>query len=227
MRIGILQTGRSPEDLRAKHGDYDAMFRRLLAGRGFEFVTYPVLDGVLPKDVHEADGWLITGSRFAVYEDHRWIPPLEDFLRRAFAEGVPIVGICFGHQILAKALGGRVEKFAGGWSAGPEAYALDGAPGETWLNSMHQDQVVEKPAAAKVIGSSPFCRYAALAYGDRALSIQPHPEFAAEFLADLVVARRDVLPAQVAEKALARREQPLASSAVADRIETFFKKRRG
>lgn len=227
MRIGILQTGRSPEELRAKHGDYDDMFRRLLAGRGFELATWPVLDGDLPQDVHEAEGWLITGSRFAVYEDHPWIPPLENFLRRAFAEGVPIVGICFGHQILAKALGGRVEKFAGGWSAGPVAYRLDGLPGETWLTSWHQDQVVEKPAMAEVVGSAPSCRFAALAYGDRAFTIQPHPEFVAEFMADLVAARRAVLPAQVAEKALAGRAQPLASAAIADRIEAFFKRRRG
>ena len=227
MKIGILQTGRSPEELRAKHGDYDDMFRRFLDGRGFEFVTYPVLDGILPSDVLEAEGWLITGSKFAVYENHPWIPPLENFLRHAFAEGVPVVGICFGHQIMAKALGGRVEKFAGGWSAGPEAYTLEGAPSATWLMSWHQDQVIEKPAAAEVAGSSPFCRYAALSYGDKAFTIQPHPEFVAGFLADLVVARRDVLPARIADKALAKVDQPLSSSAIADRIEAFFKKPRG
>jgi GMP synthase-like glutamine amidotransferase len=72
-------------------------------GVGFEFVTYPALDGVIPKSVRDADGWLITGSKFSVYENHSWIPPLEDFLRRAYAEAVPIVGICFGHQLMAQA----------------------------------------------------------------------------------------------------------------------------
>ena len=101
MRIGILQTGRTPEELRNKHGDYDDMFRRFLGGRGFEFVTYPALDGVIPKSVRDADGWLITGSKFSVYENHSWIPPLEDFLRHAYAEAVPIVGICFDHKLMA------------------------------------------------------------------------------------------------------------------------------
>ncbi len=101
MKIGILQAGRSPEELRDRHGDYDDMFRRFLDGQGFEFVTYPVLDGVLPNSVDDAEGWLVTGSKFGVYEDHDWIPPLEDFLRQAYAQAVPIVGIYFGHQILA------------------------------------------------------------------------------------------------------------------------------
>jgi GMP synthase (glutamine-hydrolysing) len=184
-----------------------------------------VLDGVLPDSVHHADGWLITGSRFAAYEDHPWIPPLEDFLRRAYAAAVPIVGICFGHQILAQALGGRVEKFAGGWSAGQVAYGLKGGPDPAWLLAWHQDQVVVKPNDAEVVGSTPFCRYAALAYGDRAFTLQPHPEFTPDFLADLVAARRGLLPNAVAAQALAPPGGPLASSAIADRIEAFLKQR--
>jgi GMP synthase-like glutamine amidotransferase len=224
MLIGILQTGRAPEELRDRHGDYDAMFRRYLGGRGFDFVTWPVLDGVIPGDVHDAEGWLITGSRFGVYEDHTWIPPLEDFLRRAYAAAVPTVGICFGHQILAQALGGQIERFAGGWSVGPQAYTLDGMPEEAHIMAWHQDQVVKKPAAARVVGTSAFCRYAALAYGERILTLQPHPEFTAGFLADLVAARRSSLPAPVAERALATLDRPLASPAIADRIEAFFKR---
>jgi GMP synthase (glutamine-hydrolysing) len=174
--------------------------------------------------VHDADGWLITGSRFGVYEDHRWIPPLEDFLRRTYAAAVPIIGICFGHQILAQALGGRVERFTGGWSVGPQTYALEGMPGEVHIMAWHQDQVVEKPAMARVVGTSAFCRYAALAYGERAITLQPHPEFTASFLADLVAARRSSLPASIAEGALATLDRPLASPAIAARIEAFLKR---
>ena len=227
MKIGILQTGRSPEELRDKHGDYDAMFRRLLAGRGLDFVTYPVLDGVLPASVHEADGWLITGSRFAAYEDHPWIPRLEDLLRKAYAAAVPIVGICFGHQILAQALGGRVEKFTGGWSVGPVAYALAEGADRAWLLTWHQDQVTEKPADAEVVASSPFCEYAALSYGDRAFTIQPHPEFTPDFLADLAAARRSALPEAVADRALAAPGRALAAAAIADRIEAVLRTPRG
>jgi len=222
VKIGILQTGRAPTDLQATHGDYDDMFKRLLAGRGFEFRTYPVLDGIFPESVRDAAGWLVTGSRFGVYEPHAWIAPLEDFLRGAYAAGVPIVGICFGHQILAQALGGKVEKFSGGWSVGLERYTLKGRPGETRVVAWHQDQVVEKPADAEVIGSSPFCRYAALAYGDKALSFQPHPEFTTAFGTDLLTARGAVLPEGIAAQAATGLGGETDSAEIADTIADFF-----
>ena len=99
-------------------GDYDALFRDLLAGHGFDFVTFAVLDGEFPASVEDADAWLITGSRHGVYEDHDWIPPLEALIRKIDARRLPLVGVCFGHQIIAQALGGKVEKFKGGWSVG-------------------------------------------------------------------------------------------------------------
>lgn len=229
MKIGILQTGRTPEEMRAKHGDYDGLFKRLLAGRGFEFETYPVLDGVFPANAHAAQGWLITGSKFGVYEDHDWIAPLEDFLRLVYAAGVPIIGICFGHQILAQALGGRVEQFSGGWSAGAVNYQLSGSDEDTFNSTVmawHRDQIVELPQDAQVIGQSDFCPYAMLAYGDRALTIQPHPEFTADFVADLMTARRDSLPADIANAAAASLEQPLSSKTIAGQFEDFFKMKR-
>ncbi len=225
MRIGILQTGTSPEELKPRHGDYDDLFRRMLGGRGFSLTTYPVLDGVLPDDVHDADGWLITGSRFGVYEEHDWIPPLEAFIRDAFAAAVPIVGICFGHQILAQALGGTVKKFDGGWSVGAATYESENGAQETML-AWHQDQVTRIPAEAKVIGSSDFCANAILAYGNKALTVQPHPEFTPEFLTDLLAARRAILPDHIADQAVARMNEPLTSGDFANRIEAFFKAER-
>lgn len=223
MKIGVLICGRPPEDLSDRFKGYDLMFQDLLAGRGFTFASYAALDGELPASVDACDGWLITGSRFGVYEDHAWIPPLEDFLRRAFAAKIPIVGICFGHQILAQALGGKVEKFDGGWSLGVQSYDMEGLGADTRIMAWHQDQVIEPPAEARVVGSSAFCKYAALAYGTQAYSVQPHPEFMADYVEALVEARRAILPAERAEAALASLDTPLSTSLIAEKIAQVFK----
>ncbi len=222
MQIGILQTGRAPDALLDEWGDYPAMFARLLDGHGFTFRTWRVVDMEFPPDVHAADGWLLTGSRHGAYEDLPFIPPLEAFIREAYAEGVPMVGICFGHQIIAQALGGRVEKFAGGWSVGPTTYDIEGRP--VTLNAWHQDQVTVPPPGATVIGRAPTCANAALAYGDRALTIQAHPEFSAGFLAGLMRTRgRGLVPNDRLDAAAAKLDTPLSDRAVADRIAAFFK----
>lgn len=223
MKIGILQSGKVPDELRDEHGDYPDMFMRWLADPTFAFEIYPVVDNLLPERIDRCDAWLITGSKHGAYEGHDWIPPLEEFLRNAYAAGIPIVGICFGHQILAQALGGKVEKFSGGWSVGVKDYAIDGIGDSVQINAWHQDQVVELPKAATVAGSSSFCRYAALSYGERAFSIQPHPEFNNSFTADLIKARGDVLPKSIAEKAVASLDRRTSSDRVADYIKAFLK----
>ncbi|AML52177.1 type 1 glutamine amidotransferase [Falsihalocynthiibacter arcticus] len=222
MKIGILQTGRSPDETQEKHGDYGAFFMNYLGGRGFEFENYPVLDGVFPTSPKDADGWLITGSRFGVYEGHAWIAPLEDFLRETYALGTPIVGICFGHQILAQALGGKIEKFEGGWSVGPAKYTSERF-GDQNIIAWHKDQVVKRPDEATVVGSSAFCENAILVYGNKALTIQPHPEFTGEFLTALLQTRGKALPDDIRENAAKRAGEDLTSASFADHIEKFFK----
>ncbi|MFJ1293212.1 type 1 glutamine amidotransferase [Paracoccus yeei] len=221
MRIGILKCGQSPEVLRGELGDYDTMFERLLAGRGFDFASWHVEAMEFPASVHEADGWLLTGSRHGTYEEHAFIPPLEDFIRRAYAAGVPLVGICFGHQIIAQALGGRVEKFPGGWSIGPQDYDFDGET--VTLNAWHQDQVVERPQDARVVASSGFCTNAALVYGDRAFTVQAHPEFDDAMIQGLIEHRSDTVPSELVAEALTHMDDAAQSKLIADRIEAFFK----
>jgi len=226
LKIGILQTGSAPETLHPRHGDYDELFIKLLADRGFEFRNYPVLNNVFPEAIHDADGWLITGSRFGVFEYHEWIPPLEAFIRQAYSASIPIVGICFGHQIIAQALGGKVEKFSGGWSIGAVDYKVRDQARPLTALAFHQDQVTEIPREAQVLASTDFCKHAMLSYDDHALTIQPHPEFTREFLADLLEVRKSVLPPDISAAALESLDKELSSTAMADMIENFFKKKK-
>ena len=226
MRIGILQTGLAPDALAAESGDYPDMFAQLLAGNGFTFDTYRVVEMQFPVDVHAADGWLITGSKHGAYEDLPFIPVLEDFIRKVYAAAVPLVGVCFGHQIIAQALGGKVEKFKGGWAVGATDYDFGG---ETLtLNAWHQDQVTEVPPEARVIASNDFCTNAALIYNDRAFTVQPHPEFRPEFVGGLARTRgRGVVPDALLARATDRLSVPLDNARIAGQIAAFFKQPRG
>lgn len=199
------------------------MFTKLLGGHGFEFEIYSVVDGEFPSSQDEADGWLITGSRHGAYEDHDWIPPLEDLLRAIYQAGKPIVGICFGHQILAQALGGKVEKFKGGWAVGATEFTLTESGEKIVLNSWHQDQVVELPQDATVLATSPFCENAILAYGDKALSVQPHPEFGSGFVDGLIRTRgKGVVEPGLLDQAQRNLETPLSNDWMAEQISDFF-----
>lgn len=222
MLIGILQTGLAPEVLAPQMGDYPDMFARLLDGQGFTFQTYRVLEGQFPADIKACDGWLITGSRHGVYEDHPFIPPLEQFIRDCFAGSVPMVGVCFGHQIIAQAMGGKVERFDGGWAIGATDYDFGG---ETLvLNAWHRDQITRVPNGAKVIATNNFCTNAALLYPGHALTVQAHPEFRPEFVDGLMKTRgKGLVPDDVMAAAAERLEDDLADRTIARQIAAFFK----
>lgn len=197
LRVGILETGRPPEELGGKFGDYPEMVRNWLAPLDAEFVSYAVLDGELPDDPASCDLWVITGSKFAVYEDRPWIAPLEAFIRSVRDARRKMIGICFGHQIIAQALGGTVRKSDKGWGLGVIEYTTDGWPEELGekpdniaIQSYHQDQVESLPEGARRIGTSDFCENAALWYPGFALTVQGHPEFSPPYLSVLLDMRR-------------------------------------
>ena len=218
MKIGILATGITPDSLLDQHGSYADMVAQLITDSGFsfEFETYDVRDDVFPVSVTDCDGWIITGSKFNVYQNLPWMQRLKRLVLDAYEAGRPVVGICFGHQIIAEAFGGKVEKCADGWGIGLQSYQLignshypDPETDQFTINAIHLDQVVEVPENAEVIATSEFCKYAALAYGERILTMQSHPEFSLDYEQALLETNKGIsLPVEVAEKGLASVREP-------------------
>ena len=221
MKIGILAPGITPDALLDQYGSYADMCRNLLlvSGANVEYRVYQVFEGELPEDHQECDAWLITGSRYSAYDDLPWIEPLKQLIRDIHRAGQPLAGICFGHQIMAEALGGKVERYSGGWGVGIHEYGLTPqARAELGLeslhlNAVHQDQIVQLPAGAEVLASSGFCQYAVVRYAPNMVSLQAHPEFSMAFESDLLRLRRgEAVPEPAATRGLESLEQPAAST---------------
>ncbi len=199
LTIGVLETGRAPDEIAQDFDSYPEMIHKWL-GSGHIAKTFAVLDMDLPSDPAEADIWVITGSKFGAYEPLPWIKPLEEFIRKARDAGAPMVGICFGHQVMAQALGGKVVKSDKGWGLGihhhiPESWptVLGRPPKAVSLAVHHQDQVVELPPDATRIAGTDFCENGAIWYPGFGISFQGHPEYSAEFLAALIGIRRGMV----------------------------------
>ena len=208
MKIGILQCD-IVRDVFRKQGfdDYPEMietgFKEVDAE--FEFQTFCCVKGELPLDVHECDAYMTSGSRFSVLDADQWIRDLEQFVLKVVEARVPYVGICFGHQLLAQAMGGKVEKATVGWGVGVSVNQLTTShgslpkdeTGQINLIVSHQDQVTEVPAELSCIGGSDFCPNYFFTLDNHVLTIQGHPEFTREYSNALMEFRRDIIPADV------------------------------
>jgi GMP synthase-like glutamine amidotransferase len=188
-KITIVETGLVSSEHRARHGSFPQMFERMIgaADASASFATVRLVDRDALPDPARLEAILITGSPAGVYDDLDWIAPLERFVRAGYQLRIPMAGICFGHQLMAQALGGTVRKSEKGWGIGRHVY--DVVPGNGVIDgeriaiaASHQDQVIELPTGATTIFHSTFTPHAAILYANgTALSVQPHPEFTAAF----------------------------------------------
>lgn len=201
------------------HDDYDRLYESLLGPFGVRVRSWWVIDGEVPS-VGDADAWLVGGSRHAVIDDLPWIAEVEGIVRDSVDSGRPVVGVCFGHQLVAHALGGEVRTDIG-LQAGAVAYDLaDGSSSR--LIAMHSDQVVGLPEGGEVLATAEACPIAAYSVGDRVLGVQPHPEFDAAISRSLVERVRPLQGDDWAEQRLATLDDDLESererwgSAIAD-----------
>jgi GMP synthase-like glutamine amidotransferase len=232
MRIGILKTDTVREDLVNEFGEYPDMFRALLgdADPDLEFVVYDVENGQYPSDIDEVDAYLMTGSKSSVYEDKDWIHRLSDFIRDLHERQKKLVGICFGHQMVAHALGGRTEKSDKGWGVGahealfhrlPEWH--DGEDPEFVLLVSHQDQVVETAPNTEVLAGSEFCENAVCQVGEHILTFQGHPEFVRAYSENIMNIRRELIGEDCYRNGMASLSRNLDSGRVADWLVRFLR----
>ncbi|MDX1734597.1 MAG: GMP synthase [Halioglobus sp.] len=231
MKLGILKTDAVRPEWVAQFGEYPDMFMRLLgeADPQLEFAVYDVEKGDYPADIDEVDAYLITGSKSSVYEDKAWIHRLLDFVRELHARRKKVVGICFGHQLIAHALGGRTEKSPKGWGVGLHTHTFSARPdwhdgGDEGLRILvtHQDQVSALPEDASVLAGSDFCENAVMQIDGHMLSFQGHPEFLPDYARELLLARRELLGEQTFETGMNSLQTPSESERVARWILNFL-----
>ena len=212
MHIAILQTGKTNPAMPPEHQDYPALFSAMFADdpriQNHQLTAVPVVDGIIPDSVDAFDAYLITGSRHGVYDDLPWIPDLMAFIKQAHAADKPLIGVCFGHQIIAQALGGHAAKSSRGWGLGVREVAVRNKP--SWMGNVdqiklihiHQDQVETLPTGATLIGENDFCPNAMYHIGDNVLCVQGHPEFTIDYITALMTVRFDMLGEDLVADAL-------------------------
>ena len=229
-RVTIIETGIVPARSRERHGSFPQMFQRMIgaADASIDFGVVSVVAGEPLPDPRALEAILITGSPAGVYDEFDWIAPLEDFVRKAHASRIPTVGICFGHQLMAQALGGVVRQSEKGWGIGRHIYDI--APGNGVIDGAHialacshQDQVVEPPRGARTFMSSDFTPHAGLLYaGGAALSVQPHPEFETGYAHVCCDRRVGLAPDTLVAQAKASLAEPVDNARLGGAITRFL-----
>ena len=233
MKLTLIQPTDVPEPLRPRFGTYAPMFHRMFAGEGFEFESVRLSEGEPLPDPASLEAVLITGSSAGVYDNHlAWMEPMRAFIRQLYLQNTPMIGICFGHQIMADALGGDVRKSEKGWGLGRHVYQVKTRPAhiggdlpEFAIACSHQDQVIAPPAEAETFLASDFTPHAGLVYRNgSAISLQPHPEFEDDYALALAELRRGKAPDPVVDTALASVTRPSDSRVMAGYLGAFLRR---
>ena len=232
MHVGILKVDSVSTHLAPQFGEYSDMVIALLEGKGANF-SYSIIDvenETLPGNIDQYDAFIITGSKKSVYEDIGWINDLKRLVIEAQKQNKKMLGICFGHQLLAVALGGEVEKSAKGWGLGLATFDIKNH--EIWqkpvmsrisLLMSHQDQVTRLPPDAQLIAGNEFCPYACFQLGENVLGLQGHPEFSPAYLRALMLGRLDSLGKIRVEQANKTLGEPNDNSQVANWMIHFIR----
>lgn len=226
MKVGLLECDDVVGRFAEVKGGYREMFAALLPGLQFRY--YEAHRGQLPSSPLECDAWVCTGSKYSVYDGTPWIADLAAFIRSLGER--KFVGICFGHQMLAHAMGGEVAKAKQGWGVG--VLKVDVLRNEPWMQPpmktfsiqhMHQDQVIRVPKGSVLLGESDHCEVGMFRLGDTMLGIEGHPEFTVEYGAALIRAREPQIGKPGAETALKSLDRETDGRAVGRWIERFLR----
>lgn len=213
MKIGILLCDNVRSSLRNEFGEYPEKFIDNLTqvSSTLEFENYYCYDNEFPAEVDECDAYIITGSRQAAYDDIPWIIALKHFIVKLHRAKKKTVGICFGHQIIAAALCGKVERADFGWTVGVHAMTIcenrafmNPQKSKVNLVMLSEDQIQSLPKGENItcLATSKNCEYAMLQYDEHFLTLQGHPEFDREFAAALIACRQDLIPKNRYEEGL-------------------------
>ncbi|MGV0036621.1 MAG: glutamine amidotransferase-related protein [Candidatus Azotimanducaceae bacterium WSBS_2022_MAG_OTU7] len=239
MIIGILQADSVLAKFQPVHGNYPSMITRILGQAANQlkletaFRNYDVEHGVYPATIDECDGYVITGSKKSVYDDEPWIETLKEYTRQLHAAQKKLVGLCFGHQLIAEALGGKTLPAATGWCVGiheseilQSSWFMEDEDEKLNLFTLvvsHKDQVIQLPEGTQLLASAEQCPNSMYGIDDHIFTLQGHPEFTREYSRDLMEMRQDILGPETYTAGVASLDKPLMRDIVSRWIIRFIK----